>query len=170
MHNVAPTLDLGNLRCMGLSHTQDGDTSAAACQNACCGKIGCETWQYCAPGAKCSETGCWLGKMNDCSNSTGWVSRARSTSPSPSQDCSTDSSAYCNPSYDDTHWRKLDVPHDWSIEDLPSREEDITAPILAPRYGTWSFHTGDNPDWSKVSFDDSKWAKVCASALSYALH
>jgi len=24
-----------------------------------------------------------------------------------------------NPSFDDSGWKKLDLPHDWSIEDLP---------------------------------------------------
>jgi beta-galactosidase len=24
--------------------------------------------------------------------------------------------------YDDTKWRKLDLPHDWSIEDLPNQK------------------------------------------------
>src|SRR2546428_1668835 len=27
-----------------------------------------------------------------------------------------------NPAFDDSTWRKLDVPHDWSIEDLPPKE------------------------------------------------
>src|SRR5215218_6300479 len=27
-------------------------------------------------------------------------------------------------SYDDTKWRKVDLPHDWSIEDLPNQTPD----------------------------------------------
>jgi beta-galactosidase len=29
-----------------------------------------------------------------------------------------------NPAFDDSGWRKLDVPHDWSIEDLPNQNGD----------------------------------------------
>jgi beta-galactosidase len=29
-----------------------------------------------------------------------------------------------NPAFDDSNWRKLDVPHDWSIEDLPGQNGD----------------------------------------------
>ena len=33
-------------------------------------------------------------------------------------------------SFDDSDWRKIDVPHDWSIEDLPGQNgEDITGPF-----------------------------------------
>jgi hypothetical protein len=69
-------------------------------------------------------------------------------------------SAFCKPSFDDSSWRSLDVPHDWSIEDLPARDKDTNAPVLDPRYGTWSFAKGDDPSWSAVDFDDSKWQKV----------
>ena len=34
------------------------------------------------------------------------------------------------PAYDDKNWRKLDLPHDWSIEDLPDQIPDsITGPF-----------------------------------------
>src|SRR5690349_22105766 len=29
-----------------------------------------------------------------------------------------------SPDYNDAGWRKLDLPHDWSIEDLPNQEKD----------------------------------------------
>jgi beta-galactosidase len=29
-----------------------------------------------------------------------------------------------NPAFDDSRWRSLDLPHDWSIEDLPDQKED----------------------------------------------
>src|SRR5579872_389994 len=28
-----------------------------------------------------------------------------------------------NPAYDDSHWRTLNLPHDWSIEDLPNQKD-----------------------------------------------
>jgi beta-galactosidase len=35
-----------------------------------------------------------------------------------------------NPAFDDSKWRKLDVPHDWSIEDLPGQDgENIIGPF-----------------------------------------
>lgn len=35
-----------------------------------------------------------------------------------------------NPDFDDSKWRTLDVPHDWSIEDLPGQNgEDIIGPF-----------------------------------------
>lgn len=33
-----------------------------------------------------------------------------------------DASGAENPAFDDSKWRTLDVPHDWSIEDLPAKE------------------------------------------------
>ena len=70
------------------------------------------------------------------------------------------SSAFCEPGLDDSSWRQLDVPHDWSIEDLPPREVDRSAPVLAPRYGTWAFNKGDDSSWSHAAFDDSGWQRV----------
>ena len=29
-----------------------------------------------------------------------------------------------NTSFDDSKWRSLDLPHDWSIEDLPGQKDD----------------------------------------------
>ncbi|MFH0960897.1 MAG: glycoside hydrolase family 2 TIM barrel-domain containing protein, partial [Pseudomonadota bacterium] len=35
-----------------------------------------------------------------------------------------------NPDFNDSNWRKLDIPHDWSIEDLPGQNgEDIIGPF-----------------------------------------
>jgi beta-galactosidase len=35
-----------------------------------------------------------------------------------------------NPDFDDSNWRILDVPHDWSIEDLPGQNgDDIIGPF-----------------------------------------
>ena len=35
-----------------------------------------------------------------------------------------------NPGFDDSSWRKLDLPHDWSIEDLPNQKKDsVTGPF-----------------------------------------
>lgn len=62
------------------------------------------------------------------------------------------------PGYDDSEWRRLDLPHDWSIEDAPSQQDSV--PQLEVVEGAWRFHTGDNPAWSGAGFDDGDWDKV----------
>ena len=37
-----------------------------------------------------------------------------------------------NPAFDDSKWRRLDVPHDWSIEDLPPKENSGRVGPFAP--------------------------------------
>jgi len=34
-----------------------------------------------------------------------------------------------NPSFDDSNWRSLDLPHDWSIEDLPNQSDSVIGPF-----------------------------------------
>ena len=68
--------------------------------------------------------------------------------------------AFSEPSFDDSGWRQVDVPHDWSIEDLPPRDSDASAPVLGPRYGIWAFSPGDESAWSAPDFDDSNWQRV----------
>ena len=63
-----------------------------------------------------------------------------------------------SPEFDDTAWRTLDVPHDWSIEDLPSRES-VTHEVDVVT-GTWRFHRGDNPAWKSTTLNDSRWQQV----------
>src|SRR3954467_14485481 len=41
-----------------------------------------------------------------------------------------------NPSFDDSHWRTLNLPHDWSIEDLPSQYKDsVEGPFSKASFG-----------------------------------
>ena len=63
-----------------------------------------------------------------------------------------------SPSFDDSDWRLLDVPHDWTIEDLPLPE--IQIPELSVIEGQWRFNKGDNPTWNKPEFDDTNWQLV----------
>ncbi|RYX82899.1 DUF4982 domain-containing protein [bacterium] len=60
--------------------------------------------------------------------------------------------------FNDAGWRKLDLPHDWSFEDLPPKVN--TVPELAVVTGEWRFQKGDNPDWKARELDDSSWQKV----------
>ena len=62
------------------------------------------------------------------------------------------------PGFDDSHWRVLDVPHDWSIEDLPPRE--TSGPELPVVTGQWRFQKGDDVAWKAPCFDDSQWQSV----------
>jgi beta-galactosidase len=64
-----------------------------------------------------------------------------------------------NPDFDDTAWRLLDVPHDWSIEDLPPREEALAQELPAVT-GSWRFQKGDDITWKAADFDDSQWQSV----------
>jgi beta-galactosidase len=64
-----------------------------------------------------------------------------------------------NADFDDTSWRQLDVPHDWSIEggEVSQRPQ---LPVLSIVKGTWQFHRGDNPDWKKPSVQAEGWENV----------
>jgi beta-galactosidase len=60
--------------------------------------------------------------------------------------------------FDDSAWRKVDLPHDWSIEDLPGGAAALPAVSVTP--GTWRFKPGDDPAWKDPALDDSSWAEV----------
>lgn len=64
-----------------------------------------------------------------------------------------------SPGFDDSAWRTLDVPHDWSIEDLPPREKP-SVPELPATSGQWRFHKGDDAAWKAPGLDDSQWQSV----------
>jgi beta-galactosidase len=38
--------------------------------------------------------------------------------------------------YDDSKWRMLDLPHDWSIEDLPNQSDSVVGPFTTKSIGT----------------------------------
>ena len=84
--------------------------------------------------------------------------------------------------FDDSAWRNVDMPHDWSIEgNMLSSAEPL--PEIAAVPGKWRFRKGhsngataiptwgkipdkwrfgknDNAHWKQVDFDDSKWQEV----------
>ena len=146
-------VDLRDTQCLGLQHISTALTQEACCSACTASGAACETWQFCPEGAACSGTpGCWVGRMSNCRNSTaGWVSRGRDTSaPTPAPPpppCAVD---FCRADFDDSGagWRDVEVPHDWSGEDLPPRETDVDTPVLTVRNGTWLFARGDDPSWS----------------------
>jgi beta-galactosidase len=64
------------------------------------------------------------------------------------------------PQFNDAAWRHVDLPHDWSIEDLPPRESDPLYATVTVTPGNWKFSPGDEPAWAVGEFDDSVWQAV----------
>ncbi len=62
------------------------------------------------------------------------------------------------PAFDDSSWRALDVPHDWSIEDLPAKAADV--PEFEAVTGRWLFHRGDDPAWKARELGEADWQTV----------
>jgi beta-galactosidase len=62
------------------------------------------------------------------------------------------------PAFVDADWRTLDVPHDWSIEDLPPKP--TPGPELEATTGLWRFHPGDDASWKAPQLDDNNWEQV----------
>ena len=70
-----------------------------------------------------------------------------------------------DPSLDDSHWRLLDLPHDWSIEGHASPEtskKDI--PEFNIVKGEWKFSKGDSIQWKNSDLNDSFWQIVTLPA------
>ncbi|HEU5396761.1 MAG TPA: hypothetical protein VFV81_06315, partial [Verrucomicrobiae bacterium] len=63
------------------------------------------------------------------------------------------------PAFDDSPWRVLDLPHDWSIEDLPPIEKS-SVPELSVVPGQWHFQKGDDAAWKAPGFNDGHWQVV----------
>ncbi len=62
----------------------------------------------------------------------------------------------------DVDWRKVSLPHDWSVEPLPV---DTNGASFQPVAGEWRYTTGDNNAYAAVSFGDSAWQKISLPAL-----
>ena len=61
-----------------------------------------------------------------------------------------------SPTFDDSSWRRLDLPHDWSIEDLPAISGAQPFDLDAVT-GSWRFQPGDNLAWKEPAFNDTSW-------------
>ena len=61
--------------------------------------------------------------------------------------------------FDDNAWRLLDLPHDWSIEDLPLQDKPFPPELLAVA-GQWRFQKGDDMAWKEADFNDGQWQSV----------
>jgi len=55
--------------------------------------------------------------------------------------------------FDDQHWRTLDLPHDWSIEDLPNQSDSVIGPFSAKSVGaTATGYTVGGIGWYRKHF------------------
>ena len=60
--------------------------------------------------------------------------------------------------FDDSKWRKLDVPHDWSIEDLPKvSDNQVGGPFDKESSGGWATgFTVGGTGWYRKKFETQK--------------
>lgn len=69
--------------------------------------------------------------------------------------------------YADEDWRRLTLPHDWSVEPIP--EEGAKARLrLTPVSGTWRYvisKQGDEDAYAGVGYDDAAWKTITLPAL-----
>lgn len=178
----------------------------ATCASACCrDSASCTHWQFCPRNESCAGddtgipgvgmAGCWIGSRNTsnsnpndpgasatatrCANpERGWLSGVRAA-PAPA---SASASPYCTDrqfcgiGFADAAWRTVDVPHDYSIEDLPPRVDaaagvagaagadgggDAGIPsLISVRYNSWLFNKGDDSSWSNTNYNDVSWQRV----------
>ncbi|USN99543.1 MAG: glycoside hydrolase family 2 protein [Phycisphaeraceae bacterium] len=94
---------------------------------------------FATPGVRAADSGMTRDRLFD----DGWLFQAGNDP------------AWRLPALDDSGWRSLDLPHDWSIEDLPP-DPDAT-PDIDVVTGDWRFHEGDSLVWAAPFFDDRDW-------------
>jgi len=54
--------------------------------------------------------------------------------------------------FKDADWRGVRLPHDWSVEPIPSAEL-AAIDMISPVSGTWQYIDGDNDDYAKENAD-----------------
>eukprot|EP01012_Entosiphon_sulcatum_P044925 TRINITY_DN597_c0_g2_i1.p1 TRINITY_DN597_c0_g2~~TRINITY_DN597_c0_g2_i1.p1 ORF type:complete len:1020 (+),score=207.47 TRINITY_DN597_c0_g2_i1:110-3169(+) len=140
-------INLNGQQCYGLSSESAG--SEEECQRQCCNNPSCEVWQWCPPGSTtCSPApSCWTGHRDQCQdNKSGWVSMGRnSTGPSPGQNCT---SPYCQPDFDDSKWRLLNLPHDFVVEGTFGPNNDGSHGFLPKGTGWYRRHFQAPAAWA----------------------
>jgi beta-galactosidase len=59
-----------------------------------------------------------------------------------------------SPAFDDSKWRSIDLPHDWSIEDIPQQEEGKTIGPFSKESpgGTATGHVVGGTGWYRKKF------------------
>ncbi len=65
------------------------------------------------------------------------------------------------PEFNDVSWRKVNVPHDWSIEGLAPSTVKVDDPTeISVVRGAWQFQEGDDLRWKDTAWDDRSWQTV----------
>lgn len=103
-------IDMKGVQCKGLKQIPSAK-NISECRNACCGDSSCGTYQWCPsnhPDGCTPAASCWIGKISDCTNNTGWISMGRTTPAPPIGPQSVD--------YNDSDWIKKNIPHDFVVE------------------------------------------------------
>ena len=110
-------LSLNGQRVLGLSHAA-GATDPASCLAAACASYA-DVWEWCTAGSSCGDASCWIGTYpNGSSTQAGWVGgRVNSSAPVPVP-------PEVAPSFDDTTWSVLDIPHDYEVTGAYSQNAD----------------------------------------------
>eukprot|EP01084_Bolivina_argentea_P204846 349879_1 len=101
-------INMNGIQCTDLKRISNIN-NISDCINACCGNTQCEMYQYYT-----SNNTCYNGQYNqtNCKNST-QNNPLSGMRPIPAR-CTKYN--VINPSYNDQNWRKLDIPHDYAIE------------------------------------------------------
>lgn len=58
--------------------------------------------------------------------------------------------------FNDKNWKSVNLPHDWSIEDLQNASDEDEK-ILNLSEGRWKFIRGDNPEYKKYGAFEGNW-------------
>lgn len=58
--------------------------------------------------------------------------------------------------FNDKNWRTVNLPHDWSIEDLPVANDDSKT-IINLSNGNWKFMRGDDMSWKEPRTFEGNW-------------
>ena len=74
--------------------------------------------------------------------------------------------------FGDADWRKISLPHDWSVEPIPVI---VAGMRLSPMAGEWRYAMGDDKAYAAAGFDDKFWQTIvlpaqlpaCPSATYY---
>ena len=130
------------VQCYGLT-AQAQVSSRQTCLEQCCGDAACEVWQWCpATENGCDPAAsCWTGKADKCNGpkGPGWVGGSR-TLPPPPPPMSKCDSPYCQPDFDDSKWRSLDLPHDFVVEGNFTPDGDTSHGFLPYNKGWYRKH------------------------------
>lgn len=116
-------------QCTGLTFAAQA-LDDADCAAACCESQTCDIWQFC-PNTTCIKGGgCWIGALTNCTNNRDWTSFARNATNSSVPPEAT-------PSFNDSAWVVVDLPHDSIITESYVNESSLTGQAFLPKVVSW---------------------------------